>query len=241
MVGRSTPVTSAGTLALLNAELLAGLVFSQVVRPGTPVILGSLPAFFDMKTMVDFYDPQTMLLNLACAEMMAHYQIPHAGTSGSGNGWGADLLASDALWINHLTACLGVVGLAPFVGGALGSKVFSPTAVVYSAEIIEQALTFAKGFPLDEDAAAMDDILEAGPGGHFLMSERTYRLFRTAYHMSDIFPRWSLEKWQEEGEPKAEGFLKDKTVRLIEEHKQPEDLEELLARGERFIKGLDRI
>jgi trimethylamine--corrinoid protein Co-methyltransferase len=235
MVGMSTPVTPAGTLAILNAELLAGLVFSQLVRPGTPVILGSLPAYFDMKTMVDFYDPQTMLLNLACAEMMAHYKIPHAGTSGSGNGWGGDLLAAGALWTNHLTACLGVVGLAPFVGGALASKVFSPTAVVYSNEIIEQALVFAKGFPMDEEASAMDDILEAGPGGHFLMSERTYRMFRTAYHMSSIFPRWGLEKWQEEGQPKAESYLRDRTVQLIEEHQPPEDGEELLARGEEYI------
>jgi len=237
MVGMSTPVTPAGTLALLNAELLAGLVFSQLVRPGTPVILGSQPAFFDMKTMVDFYDPQTMLLNLACAEMMAYYSLPHAGTSGSGNGWGGDLLASGALWTNHLTACLGSVGLAPFVGGALASKVFSPTAVVYASEIIEQARLFARGFPIDEDASAMDDILEAGPGGHFLMTERTYKLFRTAYHMSSIFPRWGLEKWQEEGQPRAEDYLRRKTVELIETHQPPEDSEELLVRGEEFISN----
>jgi trimethylamine--corrinoid protein Co-methyltransferase len=191
-----------------------------------------------MKTMVDFYDPRTMLLNLACAEMMVHYMIPHAGTSGSGNGWGADLLASNALWINHLTACLGVVGMAPFVGGVLGSKVFSPTEVVYSAEIIEQALAFARGFPMDEGATAMDDIREAGPGGNFLSNERTYRMFRTAYHMSRIFPRWSLEKWQEAGQPKAERFLREKAVQLIEEHRPPEDSEEILASGEALIQRL---
>jgi len=237
MVGMSTPVTPAGTLAILNAELLAGLVFSQLVKAGTPVILGSLPAFFDMKTMVDFYDPVTMLLNLACAEMMAHYNIPHAGTSGSGNGWGGDLLASGALWTNHLTACLGKVGLAPFVGGALGSKVFSPTAVVYSNEIIEQSLRFAEGFPMDDEAWAMDDILEAGPGGHFLMSERTYRTFRTAYHMSSIFPRWSLEKWEEEGQPRSENYLRQKTVVLLEQSVPPDDHDKWMNRGEEIIKN----
>ena len=56
MAGLSTPITSAGTLALLNSELLAGLVFSQLVKPGKPIILNNLPAFFDMKMMVDFYD-----------------------------------------------------------------------------------------------------------------------------------------------------------------------------------------
>jgi trimethylamine--corrinoid protein Co-methyltransferase len=238
MVGMSTPVTPAGTLALLNAELLAGLVFSQLVKAGTPVILGSLPAFFDMKTMVDFYDPQTMLLNLACAEMMAHYCIPHAGTSGSGNGWGGDVLASGALWTNHLTACMGMVGLAPFVGGALASKVFSPTAVVYSNEIIEQARSFARGFPLDDEAAAMDDILEAGPGGHFLMTDRTYRMFRTAYHMSSIFPRWGMEKWEDEGQPKSDQYLREATVTLLEESKPPDDAPEWISRGEQMLASL---
>jgi len=146
MAGMSTPISSAGTLALLNAELLAGVVISQLVKPGTPIILGSLPAFFDMKTMVDFFDPQTMLLNLACAEMMAYYHIPHAGISGSANGWGADLIASEALMMNHLTSCLGKVGMAPFVGGSFGSKVFSPTMVVNANEVIEKSRHFTNGF-----------------------------------------------------------------------------------------------
>jgi trimethylamine--corrinoid protein Co-methyltransferase len=71
MSGMTTPLPCAGALALLNAELLGGLVLSQLAKPGTPVILGSLPMYFDMKTMIDFYDPQTHLINLACAEMMA--------------------------------------------------------------------------------------------------------------------------------------------------------------------------
>lgn len=92
MAGASTPLTPAGTLALLLAALLAGLTISQVMKPGTPVLLGMLPVYFDMKSMLNFYDPQSILLNLACAEMMAHYGLPHCGTSGSGTGWGMDLI-----------------------------------------------------------------------------------------------------------------------------------------------------
>jgi trimethylamine--corrinoid protein Co-methyltransferase len=80
------------------------------------VILGSLPAFFDMKGMGSFYDPQSYAVNLACVEMMAYYQLPHCGTSGSGTGWGADLIAGGHQWSNHLTSCLGKVGLVPFEG-----------------------------------------------------------------------------------------------------------------------------
>lgn len=113
MAGASTPITAAGTLALLNAELLAGLTLSQLIKAGAPLILGSLPAYLDMRGTGSFYSPASYLVNLACAEMMAHYRLPHCGTSGSGMGWGADLIAASHQWMNHLLSCIGKVGLAP--------------------------------------------------------------------------------------------------------------------------------
>src|SRR3989304_4299661 len=150
MAGMTTPLTCAGALAFLNAELLGGLVLAQLAKPGAPVILGSLPMFFDMKTMIDFYDPQTILINLACAEMMAHYRIPHAGTSGSGEGWGPDLLSAGASWMNQITSVLGKVALAPFVGSTLNSKAYSPAMTVSGGEVIGASRLFARGFVVDE-------------------------------------------------------------------------------------------
>ncbi|HLE13612.1 MAG TPA: trimethylamine methyltransferase family protein [Anaerolineales bacterium] len=236
MAGMSTPITPAGTLALLTAELLGGLVFCQLVKEGTPVILGSLPAYFDMKSMVDYYDPLTMLLNLACAEMMAHYRLPHAGTSGSGLGWGPDLPASGSLWLNHLTSCMGKVGLAPFVGGNLGSKVFSPAMVVYADEVIEQARRFTGGFRLDDENLGLAEIVEAGPGGHFLTSELTLARFKRDYAPSRFFPRLSLETWQDQGRPQADRLLREYTRQLLAEGAPPGDHDELIARGEAFIQ-----
>jgi trimethylamine--corrinoid protein Co-methyltransferase len=147
MYGGTSPVTPGGSLALLNAELLAGLVFSQLVKEGSEVILGSLPAAFNMHTMGSYYTPASYLLNLGCAEMMDHYEIPHCGTSGSSNGRGADLLSSGHLWLNHLSSCMGKVGCAPFVGGNFDSLVFSPATAVLSDQIIGEAREFVRGFP----------------------------------------------------------------------------------------------
>ncbi len=238
MAGMSTPITSAGTLALLNAELLAGLVLSQLASEGAPIILGSLPAFFDLKTMQDFYDPHTILMDLACAEMMAHYRIPHAGTSGSGAGWGADLLGGGLLWMNHLASCMGKVGLAPFVGGNLGSKVFSPAMAIYADEVIAQARRFAAGFPLEDEMVGMDEIERKGSGGSFLDAPTTMKHFRQAYFESSIFPRLSLEKWESRGRPKAEQFLRKHTRKLLEDCQPPGDHDELIAKGEAFINQI---
>ncbi len=236
MAGMSAPITPAGTLALLNAELLAGLVLSQLAREGAPTILGMLPNYFDMKTMVSFYDPPSMLLNLACAEMMAHYGLPHCGTSGSGTGWGPDLLAAGTYWINELTSCLGKVGLCPFVGDTLNSKAFSPANAVYVHEVIQQALRFAEGFPLDDEAVGMEEIVRVGPGGNYLTAGLTRSLFRQAYLESPIFPRWTMEKWLAEGRPRADEMLRRYTAQLLETLAPPADHDELIARGEEWIK-----
>lgn len=233
MAGLTTPITPAAALALLYAELLAGLILCQAARPGAPVILGSLPAYFDMRTLVDFYDPRSMLLDLACAEMLADHGLPHIGASGSGNGWGPDLSAAGSLWLNHLTACVGESGLAPFVGGNLGSKVFSPATAVYAHEIIEQARAFADGFDMCE--VALDEIAEIGPGGSFLTAPGTLRHLRTAYHDSRILPHWGLEGWQAAGSPDATDRLRRITVELIVAARAPEDHDELVARGEGWI------
>ncbi|MEJ2211990.1 MAG: trimethylamine methyltransferase family protein, partial [Anaerolineae bacterium] len=168
MAGASTPITPAGSLVLLNAELLAGLVLGQLVQEGTPMILGSLPAFFDMRGMASFYDPSSYLVDLACAEMMAHYGLPHCGTSGSGMGWGPDLIAAGHQWFNHLVSCLGTVGLVPFIGDNLGAKAYSPTVAVLANEVIAQARRFVAGFHLDGGSVDLDEIAEVGPGGSFL-------------------------------------------------------------------------
>ncbi len=240
MAGASTPITPAGILAVLNAELLAGLALGQLIKEGTPMILGNLPAYFDMKGLGSFYDAQSYLVELACAEMMAHYGLPHAGTSGSGMGWGADLIAGGHQWMNHLLSCIGKVGLAPFVGDNLGSKAFTPAIIVYANEIIAQARRFARGFRLDDAAVALDETARIGPGGSFLMADLTLKLFRQAYFQSDIFPNLTLEDWQAQGCPRADDLLREHTMQLIEQAGPPEDQGELLEKGETFISAHTR-
>ena len=238
MCGMSTPITPAGTLAQLLAELLAGLVISQLMKEGAPVIMGMLPAYFEMKTMINFYDSQSMLMNLACAELMAHYQIPWCGTSGSGTGWGPDLLAAETYWMNHLTATLTRGGLSPFVGDTHTSKAFSATNTVYVHEIIRQALDYAGGFTLDDSTVGLDEIHEAGPSGHYLTSPTTLENYKTAYYTSPIFPRYAMETWVEKGCPAAIDVLRQYTLQLLSELQAPEDHAEIMAKGEALIKKL---
>ncbi len=235
MAGASTPITPYGSLTLLIAEILAGVTLSQLVRKGTPLIAGCLNAFMDMKSMVNFYDPGSYLLNLACAEMMAFYQIPHYGNSGNAVGWGADLIAAGHQWMNHVLACLGATGMAVFVGTVLGSKAFSPKLAVYADEVIEQARVIAGGIEMDDHFSLLREIAAAGPAGNFLSSDLTLKNFKHAYFKSAIFPRFSMEDWQSQGYPKSEAYLSQFTKTLIEDLDASEESLEMIEKGEAFI------
>jgi len=237
MAGATAPIVPAGALVLTNAELLAGLTLSQLIRAGAPVVLGSLPAFFDMRSMGSFYDVTSYLLNLACAEMMAHYRLPHCGTSGSGIGWGADLIAAAHQWANHLTSCMGRVGLAPFVGNTLGDKAISPALLVYADWAIAQVRRLARGFSLCDAEVAVDEIGQVGPGGDFLTAQTTLARFREARYASDLFPNLTLEEWQGQGRPRAMDRLRSHTRQLLAELDAPADHDDLIASGESFIRA----
>lgn len=236
MSGATTPITAAGSLVSLNAELLAGLVLSQLYKEGSQIIMGSLPSVFDNKNMISSFTAQTMLLNLACAEMMYYYGIPHCGTSGSGNGWGADLLASGTLWMNHLSSCFGKVGLAPFVGGNFSSLAYSPATVIYSDEIIRQAKLFSEGFELNDTEIAISEINESGPGGNFFTSNLTLEKFAGIQNQhSRIWPGYSFNSWKNQGSPKAEDILQQYTLDLLNNLSEPDNYKELISKGEEFI------
>ncbi len=236
MAGASSPLTPAGTLTLLMAELLAGLVISQTIKKGAQILLGMLPVYFDMRTMLNFYDPQTVLISVACSEMMKYYGIPHCSTSGSGSGWGMDLIAADVYWMNIMSLLLSHGHLAPFVGDSHGSKSISPTTFVHVHEIIDQALRFYNGFQLDDFNSALDEINKVGPGKNFLNQPSTLRNYKAGYYVSNVYPHYSMENWQKAGEPPAHQVLREKTQDLLAAAPIPEDHDELIAMGEEFIK-----
>lgn len=128
--------------------------------------------------------------------------------------------------------------MAPFVGGNLGSKAFSPTTVVYANEVIGQARSLAAGFEVDDQALGLAEIERIGPGGSFLESELTTTLFKSAYYDNPLTPHWSLERWQARGQPKFVDWVRERTVQLLAEATPPDDHDDLIERGEAFISGI---
>ena len=147
-----------------------------------------------------------------------------------------DLIAADTYWMNTLALLLSNGHLAPFIGDSLGSKSISPTTFVHTHEIIDQALRIHNGFQLDDANSAVDEIAKVGPGRSFLNQPSTLKNYKTGYYVSGVYPRYSMEKWQDAGAPPARQVLRQKTQDFMAATTAPEDFEDFIGKGEEFIK-----
>jgi len=239
MYGATTPITEGGTLALLNAELLAGLVFSQLVKKASPIVLGSLPAAFNMVSMGSVYTASSYLLNVACAEMMEHYSIPHCGTSGSGKAWTPDIIATGEYWLNHFTNSIGKSDMVPFIGGNLDSLAFSPVNVVLSNYIIQELRKFAKGFSIGDESKNSSEIQTIGHGGDYLTSPQTLEAITNFNDSNKIWPSFNLDSWRAAGEKKKKKYLIEHSLELYENAKKlSKGNDDLIRKGEEIIQKL---
>ncbi|KPK24501.1 MAG: hypothetical protein AMJ70_01740 [Dehalococcoidia bacterium SG8_51_3] len=81
--GTTAPMKEAGIMAQINAEVLAGITLGQLVRPGTPVLYGSVPVRARMDTLGDSYGSvETSQYNIDCVQMARFYRLPNYSTSG---------------------------------------------------------------------------------------------------------------------------------------------------------------
>ena len=81
--GTTAPIKEVGIIAQINAEVLAGIVLSQLVNKGTPVLYGSVPVRARMDTLGDSYGSiETSQYNIDCVQMARYYGLPNYSTSG---------------------------------------------------------------------------------------------------------------------------------------------------------------
>ncbi|MGD2060148.1 MAG: trimethylamine methyltransferase family protein, partial [Acidimicrobiia bacterium] len=77
LAGAMAPVTVAGTAAQTLAEALAGIAFTQIVRPGAPVILGSFASSMSMQSGAPtFGTPEPALVLWVMAALARRLGVP---------------------------------------------------------------------------------------------------------------------------------------------------------------------
>ncbi|HNC10006.1 MAG TPA: trimethylamine methyltransferase family protein, partial [Anaerolineales bacterium] len=92
-------------------------------------------------------------------------------------------------------------------------------------------------FQLDETNSAVNEIFKVGPGKSFLNQPSTLKNYKNGYYVSKVYPRYSMEKWIEAGQPAARQVLRQKTQDLMASAPILDEYDEFIAKGEEFINS----
>jgi trimethylamine--corrinoid protein Co-methyltransferase len=216
MMGATSPATLAGALVQGHAENLAGVVLSQLLKPGTPIVYGPHTPVMDMRSARCTYaGTEQALARAAMAQLARRIGLPSFST-----GAGCDAQTPDAqaaaeatlgICLNALAGLTLTQTMGTMGGGASGSL----EMLVICDEIVAMAKRILAGISVSDETLAVDVITGVGPGGHYLDHQHTARMFRGEFFFPELFARRSLEEWERSGRSRADEAARARLEQLL--------------------------
>lgn len=231
MTAATAPGTLAGTLAQENAEILAGIVITQLLAPGTPITYGGIPHVMDPRTGIcSFGSPEQGLMAVAMVQIARSYGFP---VYVNVNLTDAKLPDAQAGAEKAATLLMGVLAGADMFGhsGICGTDhAGSLLWLAFDDEVMSYVKRIARGFAVDDEHLATDVVHSVGPAGNFLAEEHTVRHFRDAiWTPSPVWTRQPYDLWQSDGATSFANRLRGRVESLLKSH-QAKPLDDAMSR-----------
>ena len=220
ILGTSSPVTIAGTIAQAHAEILACIVVSQLVNPGVPIIYTSFARGMDMKSgNVSMACPEFGILKVALAQMGKYLDLPIRMPSMLRD---SKVLDAQAGFETGMIAT--VTGLmADLMDGMqldMDLVVDFPD-LVFCDDCMAAVRRMTAKLVVDDDTLAMETMKVVGPGGTFLSQDHTFQHFRRELWMPKLLERRNWELWENDGAMDIFKVAERKTLEMLAEDPEP--------------------
>ena len=242
LAGAMAPVTAAAVATQTLAEALAGIAFTQMVRPGAPVVLGSFASSMSMQTgSPTFGTPEPALMLFTMAALARRLGVPFRS---GGSLTSSKIPDAQAAYESSATLMPTLLAGVNFVlhgaGWLEGGLVMGYEKFVLDADQVSMAGALVSGVDLTDNGLATDTLLSHTPGEHFLGTEHTLNNFETAFWVSSLADATSFEQWEEGGAADSVVRANREWKRVLAEYEPPplddgvrEALDEFVAlRGE---------
>ncbi len=242
--GASTPASTVGSLVQINAEALAGVAFSQLVRAGAPAVYGQWLSTVSMRSGAPMAGtPEICHMNLLVGQMARRYGLPWRCSGGCTSAKTVDAQAGYEAARNMYGAVLAganfVLSTTGYMEGALTPS-FAKFAL--DAEQAEMFYKLGRGPDFSELDAALAAMDEVEPGGHYLGTQHTLEHFERAFMMPELMNHDSFEQWQADGAKSADERGREKAHEMLAAYEAPtldpgidEALREFIAKREEIL------
>jgi trimethylamine--corrinoid protein Co-methyltransferase len=218
-MGLSAPATMAGTMAQENAEILAGICITQLIRPGMSACYGGIPHAFDMATtQLIFSGPEEAIFGVAMTQMGKSYGLPVYINVGLTDSKRPDAQAG-------LEA-----GTTLMLGAAAGADIFGHMGIsgVDQASSLEmllmqnEAISYVESvmreLDFSDEAFGLDVIEQVGPGGTFIDQVHTAQHFRRELWFPKLLDRNFYQAWLDGGAKTMEERCRQRKHQLLKDH-----------------------
>ena len=204
LAGAMAPVTVAGALVQQNAEALAGIAFTQLVRKGAPVIYGGFTSNVDMKSGAPaFGTPEYMKSTIIGGQLARRYGVPFR----TSNTCAANAVDAQAAYESVFSLWGLNMGGGNFImhgaGWLEGGLVASFEKFILDVDLIQMVGEYLQPLDLSQDALGVDAIRDVGPGGHFFGTAHTLARYETAFYQPILSDWRNNQQWTAAGKPEA--------------------------------------
>ena len=223
LAGAMSPVTIAAAATQTLAEALAGMAFTQIVRPGAPVIFGSFASSMSMQSGAPtFGTPEPQMVLYTMAALARRVGVPFRS---GGNFTASKIPDAQAAYesaISFLPAIqAGVNFLLHSAGWLEGGLAMGYEKFIIDADQASMMTKWVDGVATDENALALESMLTNGPGQHFLGTPHTLANFETAFWSSQQADNNSFEQWEEDGGLDSIQRANSTWKRMLHEYEPP--------------------
>ena len=249
LAGAMAPVTVIGAITQQNAEALAGIVLTQLVRPGVPTVYGGFTSNVDMRTgSPAFGTPEQTKASLITGQLCRRYQIPFR----SSNTNASTSVDAQSAYESEMSLWGAVMGHANMVihgaGWLEGGLVASFEKLIIDVEMMQMMAEFVEPLVVNEETLAIEAMREVQPGGHYFGTSHTMERYDSAFY-SPIVSDWTnFENWKEAGGLDAAQRANAIWKQAINDYEQPpldpailEELEDYVERRKRELIGADAV
>ncbi len=224
-LGATGPITIAGSLILHNAESLSGIVLTQLVTKGAPVIYGGSPTAVDMQYGTARLGAiESIMLTCAYTQMAKHYGLPTHGYLGLSDAkLGADSQTGYEAALGMILA--GMAGINNIAGA--GMLCFESTQS-FEKLVIDDVLAgivkrFVEGINVTDETLAIKQLHEVGTkGGDFLRLRHTLSWFRKEHFMpGKLVDRQAYQSWLSQGAETSQDKARKQVQEILQTHEVP--------------------
>ena len=221
--GAMSPVTVAGTLTQILAEVLAGASFTQLIRKGAPVLFGTFAASISMQSGAPtFGTPEPSLVSYGAAQLARRLGLPFrtGGSLCASKVPDAQAAYESANTLNS-TILAGTNFVLHSAGWLEGGLTASYEKLIIDAELLQMMAAYLEPIVVDEATLALDAIAEVGPGGHFFGSPHTIERYESAFYTPLVSDWRNFESWTEAGAVDATERAHRIWRRLLADYERP--------------------